>query len=85
MAAIVEPVSQKRLTHDHAVLLVPDDSNDLVHAANCLYITGAGNIKLTTVGGEVVTMAVPANFYLDLRVARVWATTTTATNIWALS
>ena len=52
---------------------------------NCLYIGGAGNVKVMTVGGdEVIFHAVPAGTTLQVKVLRVFATGTTATNILAL-
>jgi hypothetical protein len=50
-----------------------------------LYIGGAGNIKVLTIGGdEVVFASVPAGTTLQVRVRRVFATGTAATNIVAL-
>lgn len=50
-----------------------------------LYIGGAGNLKVLTIGGDEVTFqAVPVGTTLQVRVLRVFATGTTATNIVAL-
>ncbi len=50
-----------------------------------LYIGGAGNLKVLTIGGDEVTFfAVPAGTTLQVRVRRVFATGTAATNIVAL-
>lgn len=50
-----------------------------------LYIGGAGNLKVLTIGGDEVTFqAVPVGTTLQVRVLRVFSTGTTATNIVAL-
>lgn len=50
-----------------------------------LYIGGAGNIKVTTAGGDTVTFTgLLAGMFLPVQVLRVWSTDTTATNIIAL-
>lgn len=51
-----------------------------------LYVGGAGNVKVTTVGGDTPTFtAVPAGTILGgsvpLAITRVWLTGTTATNL----
>lgn len=69
------------------VAVTPNDSADNVGTDNVaigLYITVAGNVTFTDVDGNDVTVNVPANFYLNCSVARVKATGTTATNIFAL-
>jgi hypothetical protein len=50
-----------------------------------LYVGGAGNIKVTTAGGDTVTFTgVLAGSFIPVQVLRVWSTDTTATNIIAL-
>lgn len=50
-----------------------------------LYVGGAGNLKVLTVGGDEVTLiAVPVGTFVPVQVLRVFATGTTATNIVAL-
>ena len=72
---LLSPASQ-------AAAVTPNDTTDLAIAAKRLWIGGAGNVKLNTVGGSTVTYtAVPAGTYLNVRVSRVYATGTTATNI----
>jgi hypothetical protein len=68
-----------------AAAVTPSDSTDLATAARALYIGGAGDVALVTVGGDTVTFsALPAGAILPVRVARVRSTNTTATNIIAL-
>ena len=70
---------------DNAVLLTPDDGTDLVDVARALYIGTSGNIKVTTAGGDTLLLtAVPVGI-LPIRIKRVWAATTTADDIVALS
>lgn len=66
----------------HAAAVSPSDSADLANASKRLWVGGAGNVALITVGGETVTYnSVPAGTYLKVRASRVKATGTTATNI----
>ncbi len=62
--------------------VIPDDTVALPIASKRLWVGGAGNISLVTVGGAtVVYSGVPAGSYLNVRAAQVSATGTTATNI----
>jgi hypothetical protein len=67
-------------------VVTPNDSTDLPYTSK-LYIGGTGNLRVTLrdqADGDSVTLsAVPVGF-LPLLVKRVWATSTTATNIVAL-
>ena len=70
---------------DNAVLLTPDNSNDLVDVARALYIGVTGALKVDTAGGDTVTfVAVPVGIF-PVRVKRVYATGTDADSIVALS
>lgn len=67
-----------------AALVTPNDTNDLAFIATSLIIGTSGNIKVTTTGGDTITIpAVPVGRF-DLQVTRVWATGTTASGIVAL-
>ena len=69
----------------YAQAVTPSDSADLPLKARSLYVGGAGNVALVTMGGSTVTfVGVPAGGYVLSTVARVLATGTTATNIVAL-
>jgi hypothetical protein len=47
-----------------------------------VYVGGAGNLKVTTENGDVVTFsAVPVGTVLPIRTSLIWATGTTATLI----
>jgi hypothetical protein len=68
----------------HAAAVTPSDSAALTTIPKRLLIGVAGDIKVDTLGGEsAVVLKVPAG-YLDLRVTKVYSTSTTATNISAL-
>jgi hypothetical protein len=67
---------------DHAAAVTPSDTVQLAYVTKRLWVGGAGNVTLITVGGETVEYAaVPAGTYLRVRAAQVNATGTTATNI----
>lgn len=60
----------------------PADGADLGFVTRALYIGGAGDVRATMLGGQLVTFkALAAGAILPVRVARVWATGTTATHI----
>lgn len=63
--------------------ITPHDSTLLAEAARALYVGGAGNISILPVGQttSVTLVGVQAGSVLPIRVARVNATATTATNI----
>ena len=66
----------------HVLLVTPNDSADLTYTTRAIYVGGTGNIKLTTAGGETLILtAVQVGTLLPIRVTRVWATDTTATNM----
>ena len=67
----------------HAVAVVPSDTADLPAASTALYVGGSGSLKVTMLGGEILTFANVPVGWLPIRVTRVW-TSTTATNIIAV-
>lgn len=69
---------------NHAAAVTPSNTADLSDASRCLVIGTAGDLKVDMVSGLTVTMpSVPACI-LPVRVTRVYATGTTASNITAL-
>ena len=68
---------------NHAAVVTPNDGADLANDAQVLVVAVAGDIKVTTTGGEAVTIPFPAG-WTPIEVERVWATGTTATGITAL-
>jgi hypothetical protein len=70
----------------NAVLITPSDSTDLATVTRAVYVGGTGNMKVTMQdSGTVLFSGIPAGTTLPIRVSRIWATTTSATLIIALS
>lgn len=68
----------------HAAAVMPNDAADLSAASTAIFVGGSGNLRVTMLGGEIVTFAgVPVGWH-PIRVMRVWSTSTTATNIVAV-
>lgn len=65
----------------NAAAVVPDDANDLGVTTRALFIGTGGNLRVTLVSGDTVTFANAGAGWHPLRVTRVWATGTAATNI----
>lgn len=69
---------------EHAAVVTPSDTVDLVDVSRALIVGTTGDLKVTMNGGETVVLpSVPAGV-LPLRVKRVWNTGTTATHISAI-
>lgn len=68
----------------HAYAVTPDDTQDLPTSCRALSVAQGGTVRLTTVGGDDVTVAVTEGSPFPLRCRRIWATGTTATGIVAL-
>ena len=68
-----------------AISVTPNDSNDLTYLARSLFVGTSGNIAVNMADGSSVTFAnVQSGQFLPIRVKRILATGTTATNILAL-
>ncbi len=65
----------------HAAAVTPSDTVALPTASKRLWIGGAGTVRVLTVGGSTVSYTAPAGAYLQVRIAQVFATGTTATLI----
>lgn len=69
--------------YDHAAAITPHDTNELATWAEAIYVGVAGDIRLTTWGGEDVTLGnVPVGI-LPIR-AKIVDTDTTALELVAL-
>ena len=79
----------------NAQVITPNDNADLTLAGGairegsnngaCLYIGTGGTLKVTMLGGQVVTFVnIPNGTFMPIQVRRVWADTTNATDILAL-
>lgn len=66
-----------------ATPVTTSDSVDLTYASRGLIIATAGDLKVTTLGGNTVVLTLPAGV-IPLMVTRVWTTSTTATGITAI-
>lgn len=67
-----------------AAIVAPDDANDLTVAARAIALGAAGDLKVTTYGGDILTIpsgALVAGVLHPIMIRRVWATGTTATGL----
>lgn len=64
----------------YAAAVTPNDAADLAVAGRALYVGTAGNLAVVTVGGSAVTLS-GVSGWVPVRVARVLATGTTASDI----
>lgn len=65
--------------------VTPSDTVDLTNVSRWLFVGGAGNVVVITSAGTTLTFTgVAAGTLLPIRVSRVKATGTTATNMVAL-
>jgi len=66
-----------------AIAITPSDSVDLAFATRAIYVGGNGNLRVDMQdGGAAVTfVGLVAGQVLPLRVSRIYATGTTATNL----
>jgi hypothetical protein len=65
-----------------AAEVTPSDADNLATQGRALWVGTAGDVKVTTSGGSVVTFQnVPAGTLLPISVKKVWATGTGASDI----
>lgn len=67
-----------------AVAVTPNDGTDLTTTSRALYVGTSGDLQLTLAGGNTVLLRNVPTGMLPLRVARVLASGTTATDIVAV-
>lgn len=84
-------MSYTKLQAGRAAAVTPSDTVNIpaitggTNNGCVLYVGGAGNLKVLTVGGDEVTLvAVPAGSFIPVHVLRVFSTGTTASSIVAL-
>lgn len=58
--------------------VTPNDSTDLADASRTIYITTGGNVKLTTIGGDTITINLDKGWH-PIRASRIWSTGTATT------
>lgn len=68
----------------NAAAVTPSDESDLAVDSRALIVGVAGDVKVTMMGGDVVTLPLLAGVIYPLQVRQVHATGTTATGITAL-
>ena len=61
--------------------ITPNDAVDLASATRGLNVSVGGFVRVTTVSGEIGTLYVAPGIAFPIRVIRVWATGTDATDI----
>lgn len=59
--------------------ITPSDST--IQMWRMIYVTGAGNLKVTTWDGNDVTVALPAGYEFKCAVRKIFSTGTTATGL----
>lgn len=64
-----------------AEAVTPNDAVDLSTATRAIFVGTAGDLRVTLVGGSIVTFPNAGAGWHPLRVSRVWATGTTASDI----
>lgn len=67
---------------EHGFPIIPDDNADLIAPTRGLWVGTYGDVRLRTVGGSDITLvAVTAGIIHPIRVIRVFATGTNASDI----
>jgi hypothetical protein len=89
MAAADKPHTYRstveQYSFNRAAAVTPNDGADLTNVTRGIYVGGSGDLSVVTPDGDSVTFkAVPVGTFAAIRVARVMATGTTATNLVAL-
>jgi hypothetical protein len=84
-------MAYQKLQAGRAAVVTPSDTARIADVSGgvnngcVLYIGGAGNLKVETVGGDEVTfVGINTGTFLPVQVVKVFATGTSATNILAL-
>lgn len=84
-------MAYQKLQVSRALSVTPSNSADIVAPTGgpndgcVLYVGTAGDIRVTTAGGDdVVFVGIAAGSFIPVQVVKVWATSTTASNIIAL-
>lgn len=84
-------MAYQKLQAGRAASVTPSDTANIPSVSGgtnngcLLYIGGAGNVKVETVGGDEVTfVGINTGTFLPVQVVKVFATGTSATNVLAL-
>lgn len=65
--------------------VTPSDEQDIEVVSRAIAVGGEGFVRITTIGGNVGRIFIVPGAPFPIRVRRVWATGTTATDIVALA
>ena len=65
--------------------VTPSDSVDLATDSRAIKVAAAGSVRVTTVGGDTVTVIIAAGIAFPVRARRIWTTGTTATGLVVMS
>lgn len=77
-----QPTSQSiAAPYAQVFVVTPNDGTDLTIFTKAIRVAGAGNVNLTTVGGQTVVCAFLAGETRQIRAKRILSTSTTATTI----
>lgn len=67
---------------DHGFPISPSDSLDLTEPTRAIYVGTGGNLAVTLLSGAELTLAnIPTGSIVPIRIRRIKATNTTATNL----
>lgn len=70
----------------HIEDITPSDTTDLARVTRALYVGQSGNVRVETASGDVVTLAnMQGGVLYPIRIAKVFATGTTAADLGGLS
>lgn len=65
--------------------ITPSDNEDLAFATRAVAVGADGYVRVTTVAGDTGSIFIPAGMPFPVRVKRIWASGTTATDIVGLA
>ena len=80
--------THERTNAKNGFSVTPDDSNDISNVSNGIYLGGEGDLQVTLENMEdeesITFTGMKSGIFYPLRVKRVWATNTSATDIIAV-
>jgi len=69
-------------TASHGTPITPSDTADLEYTTRAVWVGAAGSLRVTTYGGDDITLkAVPAGTLMPVGASKVWATGTSAADL----
>lgn len=67
------------------IAVTPSDTESLPVKSRAIMTNADGYVQITTIGGDVVRLLIVAGVPMPVRVDKIWATGTTATEIFVLA